>query len=235
MSLVSPVVAAATNGGAAPASSGVSAFVGGASASPEPGAAPAEPKQVRKTLPKARRPAKAPGGAAPKAKPKTPTKAKPKTPTPSTPGVPGVAGVAGSFPVTGSGWSMDGADLRFGAPRSGHTHQGQDILAPEGTPIVAPLAGTVTWSANQPAGAGIYVVIRGSDGRDYVFMHIRPKTLLVQPQDSVAAGQQIAQVGHTGDAQGPHLHFEIWVGGWYEKGGAPIDPLPDLQHWAGLQ
>ncbi|MCW2953710.1 MAG: hypothetical protein JWQ48_2880, partial [Conexibacter sp.] len=63
MSLVSPVVAAATNGGAAPASSGVSAFVGGASASPEPGAAPAEPKQVRKTLPKARRPAKAPGGA----------------------------------------------------------------------------------------------------------------------------------------------------------------------------
>jgi murein DD-endopeptidase MepM/ murein hydrolase activator NlpD len=130
---------------------------------------------------------------------------------------------------------MDGADLRFGAPRGGHTHQGQDILAPEGTPIVAPLAGTVSWSANQPAGAGIYVVIRGSDGRDYVFMHIRPKTLLVEPSDTVSAGQQIAEVGHTGDAQGPHLHFEIWVGGWYEKGGVPIDPLPDLQHWVGLR
>jgi murein DD-endopeptidase MepM/ murein hydrolase activator NlpD len=225
VSLTSPVVAAATNGGAAPASSGVSAFTGGA----EPGALPAETKKVHKTVTKARMPAKATGGAAPKAKAKAKAPAKAKPPAPST------TGVAGRFPVTGSDWSMDGADLRFGAPRSGHTHQGQDILAPEGTPIVAPLAGTVTWSANQPAGAGIYVVIRGSDGRDYVFMHIRPKTLLVAPDDTVAVGEQIAQVGHTGDAEGPHLHFEIWVGGWYEKGGAPIDPLPDLQRWAGLR
>ena len=50
----------------------------------------------------------------------------------------------------------------------------------------------------------------------------------------MSRGQQLAQVGATGDASGPHLHFEIWIGGWYARGGEPIDPLPQLQRWAGL-
>lgn len=106
------------------------------------------------------------------------------------------------------------------------------MIAPLGTPIVAPVAGTVTRKANQPAGAGIYLVIRGVDGRDYVFMHLRRGSVRVAAGASVAAGQQIAQVGSTGRSSGPHLHFEIWVGGWREPGGAPIDPLPQLQRWA---
>lgn len=141
------------------------------------------------------------------------------------------AAVAGRFPVQGA-WTFGGDGGRFGADRGTHRHEGQDVIAPLGTPIVAPVAGTVTRKANQPAGAGIYLVIRGVDGRDYVFMHLRRGSVRVAAGASVAAGQQIAQVGSTGRSSGPHLHFEIWVGGWREPGGAPIDPLPQLQRWA---
>jgi murein DD-endopeptidase MepM/ murein hydrolase activator NlpD len=167
--------------------------------------------------------------AAPPAPPTTPT-------TPSIPSTPGSAeGGPGVFPLQGSGWSFGGKDARFGAPRSGHTHQGQDILADSGTPIVAPRAGTVTQRKYQAGGAGYYLVVRDDSlPRDYVFDHILQGTFLVAKGDHVVPGQQIAQVGQTGDASAPHLHFEIWVGGWYEKGGAPIDPLADLKRWAGL-
>lgn len=141
--------------------------------------------------------------------------------------------VAGIFPVAGSGWSFGGDGSRFGSGRPGHIHQGQDVAAPSGTPLVAPVAGTITWKANQPSGAGIYLVMRGAaDGRDYVFMHLKRGSVVVAPGQAVAAGAALAQVGSTGASSGPHLHFEIWVGGWQAAGGAPIDPLPQLQRWA---
>ena len=120
---------------------------------------------------------------------------------------------------------------RFGAPRTGHIHQGQDVAAAEGTPLVAPKAGTIHWRAYQAGGAGYYLVL-DADGEDfmYVFMHLRQGSLLVSKGDHVAAGQQIAQVGNTGSSSGPHLHFEVWQGAWY-GGGHPIDPLPVLQSW----
>ncbi len=141
--------------------------------------------------------------------------------------------VAGVFPVLGP-YSFGGPDARFGAVRAGHIHQGQDVVAASGQTIVAPLAGSIVWQANQPGGAGIYLVEHGSDGRDYVFMHLLRGSVGVAPGDAVHAGERIAQVGATGDATGPHLHFEIWVGGWQARGGRPIDPLPQLKRWAGL-
>jgi murein DD-endopeptidase MepM/ murein hydrolase activator NlpD len=138
----------------------------------------------------------------------------------------------GVFPVAGP-WSLGGSEARFGAVRAGHVHQGQDVPAAEGTPLVAPQAGSVTWSSYQAAGAGYYLVIRSAGTtRDLVFMHLREGSMLVAPGAAVAAGQAIGQVGQTGDADGPHLHFEIWPAGW--KGGQPIDPLGDLLAWAGL-
>ncbi|MEA2170172.1 MAG: hypothetical protein QOF76_3472, partial [Solirubrobacteraceae bacterium] len=101
----------------------------------------------------------------------------------------------GVFPLTGSSWSFGGDDARFGAKRNGHTHQGQDITAPEGTPIVSPHAGVVYFRGVQSGGAGHYLVITGDDGRDYVFMHLVAGSELVDKGDTVKAGQPIGQVG----------------------------------------
>jgi murein DD-endopeptidase MepM/ murein hydrolase activator NlpD len=142
-----------------------------------------------------------------------------------------VVSSSGVFPVQGP-YGFGGADARFGAKRDGHTHQGQDVLAAEGTPVVSPRAGTVIWRSYQAAGAGYYLVVHGDDGRDEVFMHLQAGSLLVSKGAVVAAGQRIASVGATGAADGPHLHFEIWPHGWYAPGSQPIDPLPDLLAWA---
>jgi murein DD-endopeptidase MepM/ murein hydrolase activator NlpD len=139
-----------------------------------------------------------------------------------------VAPGAGVFPVAGPHTYGDG----IGAPRNGHSHQGQDILAAEGVPVVAPEAGTVLYVDNQPSAAGWYVVLRAADGRDMFFAHCQAGSVAVAPAQAVSAGQPLCAVGHTGDATGPHLHFEIWVNGWrVNAASAPIDPLPDLQAW----
>ncbi|TML33044.1 MAG: hypothetical protein E6G29_12625 [Actinobacteria bacterium] len=79
------------------------------------------------------------------------------------------------FPVAGP-HSYGGPEARFGAPRSGHTHQGQDLLAAEGTPLVAPLRGVITYTGYQAGGAGIYVVMHASGTRyDFAFMHLQAR------------------------------------------------------------
>jgi murein DD-endopeptidase MepM/ murein hydrolase activator NlpD len=134
------------------------------------------------------------------------------------------------FPVAGS-HDFGGPDARFGTKRPGHSHQGQDITAAEGTPVVAPRGGIITWRAYQAQGAGYYLVLASADEPyNYVFMHLQRGSILVKQGDRVATGQQLANVGTTGTSSGPHLHFEIWDGPWY-AGGKPIDPLPLLQSW----
>jgi murein DD-endopeptidase MepM/ murein hydrolase activator NlpD len=145
---------------------------------------------------------------------------------------PPVTAASGVFPVQGA-YTLGGDDARFGAGRTGHTHQGQDILAASGTPVVTPRTGFVSWRAFQKDGAGHYVVVRCDDGRDYVFMHLLDGSVAVQKGQAVSAGQQLGAVGSTGRSSGPHLHFEIWPSGWYSsKASRPTDPLPDLLAWA---
>ena len=120
----------------------------------------------------------------------------------------------------------------FGAPRKGYTHQGQDVLAAEGTPVVAPVAGAISFVDYQPKAAGYYIVEKGADGYDYFFAHCQAASTVVTQSMTVLAGQQLCNVGHTGDATGPHLHFEAWVGGWrVDANSHPVDPLPMLQSW----
>jgi murein DD-endopeptidase MepM/ murein hydrolase activator NlpD len=136
------------------------------------------------------------------------------------------------FPVQGP-YTFGGEGARFGAGRAGHVHQGQDVVAAEGTPLVSPVAGTVYWVAYQAAAAGYYVVVRGADGTDYVFMHLQAGSTAVAKGQAVAMGQRLGLVGSTGDATGPHLHFEVWPAGWWSSAASkPVDPLPILQAWA---
>jgi Peptidase family M23 len=170
---------------------------------------------------------------------RTPPKAPPAALPPSIPLVappPGVptpaqsAAAGAVFPVTGA-HSFGGPENRFGAPRGGHVHQGQDVLTAEGTPVVVPLAGTILTASYQAGGAGYYAVEHTGIGFDFMFAHCQAGSLAVSTGQVVSAGEVLCSAGQTGDATTPHLHFEIWVGGWQAPGGYPIDPLPYLQAW----
>ncbi len=130
------------------------------------------------------------------------------------------------FPVRGHHQYWDG----IGAPRAGHTHQGQDVGAACGTRLLAARGGRVQYAGYQGA-AGNYVVIDGKNtGKDFVYMHlIRPSPL--REGQLVHTAQKVGNVGQTGDATGCHLHFEMWSApGWYE-GGHFLDPAPSLKRW----
>ena len=135
------------------------------------------------------------------------------------------------FPVVGQ-FTYGGPDGRFGAPRGDRSHQGQDLAAAEGTPLVAPRGGVVKAVQYQATGAGHYVVIDAAgEDRDYVFMHLKTGSIPVVQGQTVRTGQVIGQVGNTGRSFGAHLHFEVWDGGGWFSGGKPIDPLPLLRAW----
>jgi murein DD-endopeptidase MepM/ murein hydrolase activator NlpD len=134
------------------------------------------------------------------------------------------------FPLKGN-FTYGDPGSRFGAPRSGHKHQGQDISAPEGTQVRATRGGVVETVAYQAGGAGNYIVIDGAgEGRDYVYMHLQTGSTRVRVGQRVATGERIASVGNTGASFGAHLHFEIWQGQWW-GGGEPTDPYPFLRRW----
>jgi hypothetical protein len=133
------------------------------------------------------------------------------------------------FPIRGR-HNYGDAGNRFGAARSGHVHEGQDVMAACGTPLVAARGGTVKFAGFQ-YNAGNYIVIDGAGtGIDYAYMHLREPALFKKGQ-KVLTGDQIGVVGQTGDATACHLHFELWAApGWY-TGGSPFDPLPSLRAW----
>lgn len=134
------------------------------------------------------------------------------------------------FPVPGA-HDYGGAGSRFGAPRSGHTHMGQDMAASCGEKLYVVETGTVSVRAYQASGAGYYVVLHGGlTGTDSVYMHMQNASW-APAGTPVYAGQQIGKVGNTGSSSGCHLHFERWSSpGWY-VGGAAYDPLPELFYW----
>jgi murein DD-endopeptidase MepM/ murein hydrolase activator NlpD len=134
-----------------------------------------------------------------------------------------------AFPILGS-HDYGGAGARFGAGRSGHTHEGQDVMAKCGTPLLAARGGRVQYSGYQSA-AGNYVIIDGKGtGYDMGYMHLLEPSPL-QEGMTVRTGEPIGIVGSTGSSTACHLHFELWTApGWYE-GGSPIDPLSYLQKW----
>jgi murein DD-endopeptidase MepM/ murein hydrolase activator NlpD len=133
------------------------------------------------------------------------------------------------FPIKGKhNYGQSGA--RFGAARSGHSHQGQDVMAACGLPLRAARGGVVKAKAYHSA-AGYYLVIDAQNtGVDMAYMHMAAPSGYAEG-DRVRTGDQIGVVGDTGDATACHLHFEMWKApGWY-TGGAPFDPLASLKQW----
>jgi murein DD-endopeptidase MepM/ murein hydrolase activator NlpD len=107
-------------------------------------------------------------------------------------------------------------------PRWGTIHQGIDFAGTAGTPIHAVGAGTVIAAGWAYSGYGISVMI--DHGNGFFSHYAHASQALVQVGQTVTAGQTIALEGATGDATGPHLHFEIHQGLWNQ-----IDPAPWLR------
>lgn len=103
-------------------------------------------------------------------------------------------------------WPVEGhVTSRFG-PRRGSFHDGLDISAPLGTPILAAASGEVIYSGAL-RGYGNIVILRHRDGYATVYAHNQKN--LVREGERIRRGQVVARVGQTGRASGPHLHFEI--------------------------
>src|SRR6185503_2444686 len=95
-------------------------------------------------------------------------------------------------------------------------HEGVDVSAPPGTPVYAPASGQVSF-VGWRFGDGLTVEIAHNGGVKTRYAHLRKA--MVKDGQALAAGDQIGQVGSSGLATGPHLHFEVLVG------GAAVDPL----------
>lgn len=117
-------------------------------------------------------------------------------------------------------WPVKGElSSRFGI-RNGKHHDGIDIAADTGTKIEAAAEGKVVFSGWGPKGYGLMIIIKHPNHLMTIYAHNARN--LVNVNVSVEKGQKIAQVGSTGRATGPHLHFEV------RNDTHPVDPLQYL-------
>src|SRR4051812_47141393 len=141
-----------------------------------------------------------------------------------------VSTVGGSLVIHGFAFPVDDPHTfleDFGDPRLpgtefAHVHEGCDVVAAEGTELYAAERGVITQISDSTLG-GHGIWLKGESGTYYYYAHLSAYAKDVRAGQIVEAGDLIGYVGHTGDAYGPHLHFEVHPGG-----GAAIDPYPLL-------
>lgn len=127
--------------------------------------------------------------------------------------------------VPGGGWICPVPGARYfndwGFPRSGgRFHEGNDLFAPRGTPVLAPVSGVV--HAETGTIGGLQFRLLGDDGTTYIGSHLDA----FGATGRVTAGTVIGYVGDSGNARGapPMLHFEI-----HPAGSGPVNPYPTLK------
>ena len=142
-----------------------------------------------------------------------------------------------TFPVIGKVSYTD----TWQAPRSGHLHEGQDLMGTKMMPEVAAADGWVTTMTIPEPSYGYMLVITGDDGWSYHYLHINNDTPGtddgkaelkdvfapgLEKGDRVNAGQLVAFMGDSGNAEstGPHLHFEL-----HDPSGAPVNAYASLK------
>jgi murein DD-endopeptidase MepM/ murein hydrolase activator NlpD len=104
-------------------------------------------------------------------------------------------------------------------------HYAIDIAADRGTPVKAAAAGTVTFAGWKSNGGGYQVWISHGSGLYTTYNHM--SSISVGRGQHVGRGQQVGRVGSSGNATGPHLHFEVWRGPIWD-GGTRVNPLAYL-------
>lgn len=122
-----------------------------------------------------------------------------------------------------SGWPIPASKVTvtsiFGAPRGRGRHQGIDLAAHRGTAVRATAGGTVTL-ADRSGDFGRLVVIDHGGGWETRYAHLR--SIAVKAGKPVRRGDEVGSVGHSGNATGDHLHYEV------RHAGVPVDPWPTL-------
>jgi LysM repeat protein len=117
-------------------------------------------------------------------------------------------------------WPIEGAITGpFGPRGKHHQHEGIDIDGSDGDPVKAAASGTVVLAGSN-GDYGRTVIIDHGNGLRTLYGHA--SRLFVKEGDEVHTGDLIAAVGHSGNARGSHLHFEV------RRDGRPVNPLPYL-------
>lgn len=131
------------------------------------------------------------------------------------------------FPVAGRARYSDDWHAPRGTP-SFHLHEGVDVFAARGTPVVAVASGTIDRIRMGTAIGGNTVWLAADDGTEYYYAHLDRVVASLDVGDHVAVGEVLGAVGNTGNAATtpPHLHFQVHPGG-----GAPVPPVPLLDTW----
>jgi hypothetical protein len=134
--------------------------------------------------------------------------------------------VVGPFPVAGLSWWSDDWHAARCCPFP-HLHQGLDMFAPEGTPLVAAADGYISQKVNSPAASGLGLEITDAQGTQYFYAHLSAFAPDMEVGVQVRVGQVVGFVGDTGNARGtiPHVHFE------YQPRGVPAPPKPWVDRW----
>ncbi len=129
-----------------------------------------------------------------------------------------------TFPVESPTSFYDGwGDTRMPGTAWAHWHEGTDILAPSGTPLLAAEDGVISSVSSHILG-GFSLWVDGNSGTRYYYAHLSAYEPGVGEGSEVQAGDVVGYVGDTGNARGtPHLHFEIHVD------GSPVNPYPILR------